>query len=264
MMHSARLALLGSILVAVPGCRTPADRNPEPDPGPAVAEGLHGTLLDDLGQPRPDTELELYRGELASHPRFEHFDWWAFDRLDAEAALLGRTTSDASGRWAFGDAGAGSYLLRARHGQIHVLREAMLVGEGVTDGVELALTRGLWIEGHALVPDGRAPEGPYVTGANDLIVDARANRPEQWIPGYVKGWGDVDRALMSELDEDGAFRLGPLGPGSATVALVTHGSEDGATEPVTLDLVQLDLPEDAAGGSVFRVELGPDPAGARR
>lgn len=260
MLKSARLALLGSVLATVLGCRATAGQHLEP----GATEGLYGILLDDLGQPRPDTVLELYRGELTSHPRYERFDWWAFDRLEAERALLDKTTSDSAGQWSFPGVEAGSYLLRARHGQVHVLGEVLVVEEGATGGVELTLTRGFWIEGNALIPEGRTREDLYVTGANSLIVDARAYRPEQWIPGYVMDWGDVDRALMSELDEHGGFRLGPLGPDSTTVALVTRGSVDGTTEPVTLDEITLMLPEGAAGGSVFRVDFGFDSSQTER
>jgi len=111
--------------------------------------------------------------------------------------------TDSEGRFMLPELAKGTWIVRAwRSSSLDAVIEGVVVGDGErTDGLDLVLPAGTWIEASLAIPPG-ASCGP-------LNVQAWPMRD-----GTVRAFPDT-----TLVDADGRFRIGPLGPGKVAVWL---------------------------------------------
>ena len=150
-------------------------------------------------------------------------------------ARVADTTKDGSVR--IGALGAGSYALRATHdGDVSAIELGVMLARGEEKTITLRLVPGRWIA--VRVMDGEGDEARP-------IGSARVSLAEGGISPFP---------LEARTDKEGRARLGPIGPGSATIAARADGFVPrGAVRVPEKDTGALVIPLVRAGVLVGRV-----------
>jgi len=201
----------------------------EPCPQSDTSEGhvVSGVVHDTAGAPRTGVPVELYRPEILKSNCAQREQWWSlWGEGDRNQSRIGTTVTDATGSWRIPTTETSELVARAFEGTgLHTLERLKPDPEGQTTHVDLTLPLGRYITGRVIRPPGFPMDGLEVVGGLHLVIDNSGYEPHGWFQ-------DDDRYLKAVLEEDGNYRLGPLGPGTPEVALVDRGGErDGCTVP---------------------------------
>ena len=167
-------------------------------PAPAAVRGL---LMTSRGEPLAGVKLVL---TAANYP-FEFLDaellqHWMPSRSFVLEPRIARTTTDATGAFAFEDLPPGSFELGPAEDEedLPFVAHPVLLEAGETESLTLTLDRGLWIAGVVLDPDAKPAGFVQVTCASE-----------------ARAFSKVGASYYS--DDDGSFWLGPLVAGEYRV-----------------------------------------------